>query len=396
MILETMNLPKGQLMNLKPSTVDNLRRAIENGEGNAISMTRTRLSDGKPTMVLNGKAKNSTLGEFEIKNPNEIANSRYGDGSGIQGNLDMLTSKVIKSIERLIPVDYELDKIVDTMVGIEPYMEKTKYEFMGTSTATSADLEISANYNGALHTFTRENIFAESERRFFGFSINTTYIQNQQASVSFARYDQWERKISQVMKEVARIKQELKAFGINKKGERQGGLFNFQGLTIDTSTITKPINEMTTTEINALSKSLIKSWQESTDFIGGDYLPTHFLMPISDRQLINAQRDEQNTAGILNYFDILNKTLSDASGNAINFVGSSLAQKEHNAKYGYNKDFYALTNKAGAGLFQDVPVDMQAILQPAQHGLSFEMLFIFQVGEVFAERPELAKIFTAN
>jgi hypothetical protein len=153
---------------------------------------------------------------------------------------------------------------------------------------------------------------------------------------------------------------------------------------------------MTAAEIKAFSKNLIKSWQESTDFIGIGYEPTHFLMPFSDRQRINAVRDEQNTAGILNYYDILSKSLSDASGNAINFVASSLAQKEHNAKYGYGKDFYALTNKEGAGLFQDVPVDMQAILQPAQHGLSFEMLFIFQVGEVFAERPELAKIFTSN
>lgn len=395
MVLDRMNLPKGQMINLKPSTVDNLRRAIENNEGNAISMTRARLNDGKPGIVLNGKAKNSTLGSFEVKNPNEIANSRYSDGSGIQGNLDMLTSKTLQSIERLIPIDYGIDKMVDTMVGIEPYMEKTKYELMGTSTATSAELEITSNYNGGLHTFTRENTFAESERRFFGFCISTTYIQMQQSSVSFARYDQWEVKVEQVMEEIARIKQELKAFGINKKGGRQGGLFNFQGLTLDTSTITKPINEMTAAELKALSKNLIKSWQESTDLFE-DSSPTHFLMPTFDKQRINAERDEQNTAGILNYADVLSKALSDSAGNAITFVGSSLAQKHHNAKYGFGKDYYALTNKSRARLFQDVPIDMQAILQPAQHGLSFEMLFIFQVGEVFARRPEFARIFSSN
>ena len=379
------------LQPLTGEALNSIKVIAENPEGhNTISLTRTAVN-GEPKIVLNGKAKNDKMGDFEVKNSNEISNSRY-QGTGYQTPLDTLTVLSTQAVEQaFLKENNRLSDVIQTQTGVAPYAKTLEYEVMGNSASTVWDHEIPVNHEGAVRGVDRQNTFYKSQRGIFAYSLGYTELEMRQGAVSGIQAFQLTQRMEGLMNVIMQHKEQLRAFGRkNADGSYFGGMFNYNGAVANASVLPKSISEMSPAEINLFVKDLTENFTENTN-TGGTI--KKLIFPSFDVNSGFGKVDNTRTAGVITYKDLIMKPLQDATGMDIEIIASHYASKKFNQNFGIDKDFYVALDDQQALAYFDVPVDIQVLLQPAQYGMGVRTILVMQAGECVVRRPEYFKIY---
>lgn len=158
------------------------------------------------------------------------------------------------------------------------------------------------------------------------------------------------------------------------------GLLNQAGVTINTTVITQPLNQMTPTQLQAFQATVIEAYRANCNRTAW---PTHFVIPESDYNGLAAQSSP--TFPIKSTLQLLEEAFQVITRNK-NFKILPLAYGDK-AYSGFSVQKYAMYNYDEESLRMDVPVDYTNTLANSLDNFNFQNVGYGQVTGVLAYRP---------
>lgn len=160
------------------------------------------------------------------------------------------------------------------------------------------------------------------------------------------------------------------------------GLLTLSGIATDTTTLVKPISAMTSTEINAFAKDLIKKYFVNSNKTA---MPDTFLIPTTDWLGLSSFVAENQP--LITKAEFLGQAFKRATGNP-NFAIKSVqyADKNDNAIVG-NVNRYALYRNDSRTLEMNIPIDYTSTSFGSTNNFDFASVAYGQFSGVIAKRP---------
>lgn len=155
---------------------------------------------------------------------------------------------------------------------------------------------------------------------------------------------------------------------------------NNQGVSINTTTITKPISTMTSIEINAFVAALIADYRANAQHTAW---PTHFLIPEFDHLGLASFVAENQP--LITKLQLLEQAFKGQTGNPNFVIGRSVYNDQTRNSLGVNR--YALYNKAEDTLEMNIPIDYTSTSFATGNGFDFASVAYGQFSGVIALRP---------
>ena len=158
------------------------------------------------------------------------------------------------------------------------------------------------------------------------------------------------------------------------------GLLTLSGVTIDTTTIVKAISAMTSTEINALVKSLVAQYWLNNNKTA---MPDTFVMPTTD--FLGMGTFVAENQPLINKYDFLLKAFQFATRNP-NFKIESV-QYGDKADNSLTKNRYVLYRNDARTLEMNIPIDYTSTSFASGNNFDFASVAYGQFSGVIAKRP---------
>lgn len=161
------------------------------------------------------------------------------------------------------------------------------------------------------------------------------------------------------------------------------GLLNQAGATYDTTTITKPISSMSTSELKAFTAAILVSYRNNCNHTAW---PTHFVIPESD--YLGLASPASPDFPIRSTLSLLEETFQVMTMNkSFKILPVSYAD---NVNSGFGYQLYTLLNYDEESIRMDIPVDYTNTLANSLDNFSFQNVGYGQYTGVLAYRlPEL-------
>lgn len=172
----------------------------------------------------------------------------------------------------------------------------------------------------------------------------------------------------------------LGAQGMNGASGTCLGLLNQPGVTVDTTLITQPISQMSTTDLKQFCATLIEAYRSNCNRTAW---PTHFVIPESDYNGLAAQSSP----------DFPIKSILQVLEEALQLITRNKQFKILPLAYGdasYNElgvQKYALYNSDEESVRMDLPLDYQSTLANSLDNFSFQNAGYGQFTGVLTYRP---------
>lgn len=158
------------------------------------------------------------------------------------------------------------------------------------------------------------------------------------------------------------------------------GLLNQAGITVDTTTITLPISQMSTAQLKTFCAIIIEKYRNNCQRTAW---PTHFVIPESDYNGLASQASPDFP--IKSTLVLLEETFMTITRNK-NFKILPLAYAD--APYsGFSYQIYTLLNYDEESLRMDIPVDYTTTLANSLDNFAFNSVGYGQFTGVLAYRP---------
>lgn len=160
------------------------------------------------------------------------------------------------------------------------------------------------------------------------------------------------------------------------------GLLSLSGITTDTATLTKPISAMTSTEINAFAKDLIKKYFVNSNKTA---MPDTFLIPTTDWLGLSSFVAENQP--LITKADFLLQAFKMATNNP-NFKITSVQyadKSDNNLPGGVNR--YTLYKNDSRTLEMNIPIDYTSTSFGSANNFDFASVAYGQFSGVIAKRP---------
>lgn len=158
------------------------------------------------------------------------------------------------------------------------------------------------------------------------------------------------------------------------------GLLTLSGVTIDTTTLTKAISAMTSTEINAFVKSVVTQYWINCNKTA---MPDTFLMPTTDYLGLGSFVAENQP--LINKLEFLEKAFKLVTRNP-NFKVESV-QYGDKADNSLTKNRYALYKNDARTLEMNIPIDYTSTSFASGNNFDFASVAYGQFSGVIAKRP---------
>jgi hypothetical protein len=305
------------------------------------------------------------------------------NNKGYKQVIDTLTALDEKiSTQKFYKVD--VTKYVDIETGRAPYMESiTKnrlYSIGNTSDWFSRD-------SGGENLETKKTDIEQdtiTNFRFLGQMLITyNWLDLRKLSVS-QNYDAIAEKLKARKVSADQLFQEV-AFNGNKANANSKGLLNLDGITVNTTAITKPISEMDAEEIRTFGSDLVSIFRINC---GKSAVPNIFLMPEADFIGMSASNDpifQRYTR-----FEYLLKCFDDATrelGRTGDFKILPNAYSDIDVNP-LNKGKYELYNKDPDTIVYDNPVPFTVETFITADNMNWTSAAHLQIGEVRLYKPK--------
>jgi hypothetical protein len=179
--------------------------------------------------------------------------------------------------------------------------------------------------------------------------------------------------------------QKIAFLGMKADSSNYRGLLTLADVNANTTTITKYISEMTTTELNAFVRDLIADYQVNCDY---NTYPDTFVIPVTDWNGLASPSSENFP--INSKLEQLLKAFRLITMNpAFEIKPVAYADKVNNAGYaGLNKNRYTLYKKRSQTLRMEIPLDYTTTLQNTINGFEFQNTAYGQYTGVIATKPK--------
>lgn len=158
------------------------------------------------------------------------------------------------------------------------------------------------------------------------------------------------------------------------------GLLTLSGVTTDTTTLTKSVSSMTSTEINAFARDLIKKFYVNSNKTA---MPDTFLMPTTDFLGLGSFVAENQP--LINKLEMLEKAFKLATQNP-NFKVTSV-QYGDKSDNSLAKNRYVLYRNDARTLEMNIPIDYTSTSFGSANNFDFASVAYGQFSGVIAKRP---------
>lgn len=172
----------------------------------------------------------------------------------------------------------------------------------------------------------------------------------------------------------------LGARGDNSSGGACQGLLNMAGVTNNTTTITKAIKSMTTTELKTFVAAIVEDFRSNC---ARTAWPTHFIIPESDYNGLASQASPDFP--IKSTLQLLREAFQEATMNA-SFKVLPLAYGD-NAYSGLGVQRYVMLRYDEESVRMDIPVDYTGTLANTVNGFQYQNVAYGQFTGVLPYRP---------
>lgn len=143
-----------------------------------------------------------------------------------------------------------------------------------------------------------------------------------------------------------------------KSDKEVKGLLNQDGVTTDTSTLTKPLSAMTATEFTDFVANLLKQYQAMNGYTA---MPNRFVVPQDDYIGLTRLLSETYPVPGSTRIEVLENAIKPFAPD-FKVLGSAYSMKTKLAEVGLNVDRYALYRKATDSLVMNIPLDFTITL----------------------------------
>jgi hypothetical protein len=160
------------------------------------------------------------------------------------------------------------------------------------------------------------------------------------------------------------------------------GLFNQPGVTVDTATLTAPINSLVsnTTQLSAFVAAVLNVYRANCNRTAW---PTHFVIPESD--YLGLATPSSPNYPILSLFDLLQNTFKSMTGNKdFKILPCAYGDEAFN---GASTQYYALYNANEDSIRMNIPVDYTNTLANSLNNYQFLNVAYGEFTGVLAIRP---------
>ena len=162
--------------------------------------------------------------------------------------------------------------------------------------------------------------------------------------------------------------QETVMFGLKLDPVNYPGILTQANVTSNTTLITKPLKDMTATELNAVIAGLIPAFMSISSYTA---VPNTFMIPAEDFYGLSSQMSADYP--IKTKLEVLTDALKTATGNG-NFkvIPNAYCSKTHNSHIsGLNKNRYVLYKKAPDHIIMNIPLDFTVTLPGTINGFDY-------------------------
>lgn len=163
------------------------------------------------------------------------------------------------------------------------------------------------------------------------------------------------------------------------------GLFTQSGSTVNTSLITKPISQMTVTELKTFCATVLDTYRSNCV---RSAWPSHFILPESD--YLGLASAASADFPIRSTLDLLEETFKVMTKRDFKILPCAYGDKAYNLGFinvGTGKQTYAMLNYDEASLRMDIPVDYTNTLANSLDNFNFQNAAYGQLTGVLAYRP---------
>jgi hypothetical protein len=333
----------------------------------------------------------------EVKNGvcTDVANGTYAN-TGYQVPMDTLTALSKDLIEAKAIVDSdEFNSVIPTQTNVSPYLPTVLYQLMGVTGGTIYDYEVSSNHNGAIKGLSTEGKSFTTERKLYAFSLSSNIIADRQQSAAGFAISDYATKLRLTIKQAKTFAQTHRALGIKKGPDFfTGGLLTPNPVydrPVDHSLLTKPIQDMSPTELMTFLKDALQDYFETCRSTADTIILPDTAIPA----LSVLYKDITGMPATT--LDVLGVVLTSANkGKPVKILGSQYFAADHNGKNfnfndGKGEDFVVIANSEEAEMFFDEPVPMQ-LLSTTSAGLYTTSILLMQLGETVMRRPEFVAV----